>query len=45
MASAVAGMGRFMCESCGHVSIKLVKEALTRTGIPKPVHEVHGEFL
>ncbi len=45
VASAVAGMGRFICESCGYVSIKLVKEALTRTGIPRPVHEVHGEFL
>ena len=45
VANATAGMGRFICESCGHVSIKLVNEALTRTGIPKPVHEVHGEFL
>ncbi len=45
VASAVAGMGRFICESCGYVSIKLVKKALIRTGIPRPVHEVHGEFL
>ena len=45
VASGYSGMGRFICESCGYVSIKLVKEALTRTGIPRPVHEVHGEFL
>ena len=36
VASATAGMGRFLCESCGHVSIKLVNEALTRPGIRKP---------
>ena len=45
VASAVAGMGRFLCESCGHVSIKLVKEALPRHGIRKPRHEIHTKFL
>ena len=45
VASAVAGMGRFICESCGQVSIKLVNEALTRPGIPKRRHQVDGDFL
>ncbi len=45
VASSVAGMGRLLCESCGHVSIKLVNEALTRPGIRKPRHEVHGDPL
>ena len=39
VASAVVGMGRFLCESCGYVSIKLVKDALTRPGITKPRRE------
>ena len=32
--SAVAGMERLVCESCGYVSIKLVSEGITQRGIP-----------
>ncbi len=45
VASAVAGMGRFICKSCGHISIKLVNEALTRAGIPIRSHQVDRDFL
>ncbi len=43
--SSVAGMQRFVCESCGHVSIKLVSVAITRPGIPKPRHQIDVDSL
>ena len=45
VASATAGMGRFLCDSCGHISIKLVNEALTRAGTPIRSHQVDRDFL
>ena len=45
VASAVAGMGRFLCKSCGHISIKLVNESLARAGIPIRSHQVDRDFL
>ena len=43
--TSVAGMERLVCESCGHVSIKLVNVGITRPGIPKPRREIDGDFL
>lgn len=36
----VAGMERTVCTSCGHVSVRLLSDAVTRGGIPTPRHAV-----
>ncbi len=41
--TSVAGMERLVCESCGHVSIKLVNVGITRPGIPTPRHQIDGD--
>ncbi len=43
ISTSVAGMERLVCESCGHVSIKLVDVGITRPGIPKPRRVVDGD--
>lgn len=36
----VAGMERLVCKKCGHVSVKLLSDSITRGGIPSPRYEV-----